>query len=377
MLIINLMRRLVLWIAGTLTGASFIVISACAADAPDGRTESRLDSATDMGGDERAAPLDAGSDVGVDAAPCVSTFTVTSDCRHPAVVRTCVGGFCKIPPGCFVMGAPECQFGRGLRDENEVQVTITRTFEIEQYEADQADWVAAGFPNPSRVDEGRSGDYGDCLEPNCPVGHVTWFEALAYANRRSEMAGLPRCYLLGACTGDVGTGMKCDEVSLASSTLYECAGYRLPTEAEWEYAVRAGTRTAFYSGGIRPLVDTALCEVDKNLIDSAWYCVNSSRRTHPQGGKAANAWGLFDTSGNAEEWVHDRFNGLGYGAGPLTDPHGTLEIDGTELARTTRGGDYVSTSPALTSSSRGMLVPETVWPGFRLARTLDVADAGR
>ncbi|MEA2751745.1 MAG: Sulfatase-modifying factor enzyme 1, partial [Myxococcales bacterium] len=80
---------------------------------------------------------------------------------------------------------------------------------------------------------------------------------------------------------------------------------------------------------------------------------------------------LYDTIGNEEEWVHDRFNGLGYGVGPFVDPHGGLEIDGTPYARVTRGGLFIARPTELRVANRALsYIPTTVGPGLRLARTL-------
>jgi sulfatase modifying factor 1 len=249
-------------------------------------------------------------------------------------------------------------------------VTLTRAFELAQFETSQAEWTAVGFQNPSRVETFGT---GDCLDPDCPVGHTTWFEAVAYANRKSELAGLAPCYTLASCTGAPGTGMGCDSVTLNAPSVYDCAGYRLPTEAEWEYAARAGTRTAFYTGPVRAPAPTHEnpCPLDPNLESIAWYCHNSGGFTHKRGQLNPNAWGLYDTLGNEEEWVHDRFNGLGYGVGPFVDPHGGLEIDGTQYVRVTRGGIFIDGPTALRVANRAFsYIPTTVGPGLRLARTL-------
>ncbi len=95
----------------------------------------------------------------------------------PPIVAECEGGWCRIPPGTFIMGSPEDEWGHPARSENQVQVTFTRGFLIQQEEMTQREWTALGLPNPS----GRNADgTGDCLEPECPVGNVTWFEAVAW-----------------------------------------------------------------------------------------------------------------------------------------------------------------------------------------------------
>lgn len=303
----------------------------------------------------------------LDAASCSSDFVVDATCQQPAPAASCTDGFCTIPAGCFVMGSPSCEPGRGAYSEDEVQVTLTRDFLLEQFETSQAEWTAAGFSNPSRVDR----DGNDCLEPDCPVGHINWFEAAAFANRKSDLAGLGRCYVLDQCTGAPGTGMTCDAISLNAPSLYECEGYRLPSEAEWEYAARAGTRTAFYSG---PVHSSALalekCPFEMSLESIAWYCHNSGTHTHPRGQLSPNAWGLYDMLGNQAEWVHDRFNGLGYGTGPLVDPHGQLEVDGTQYTRVTRGGVYVDTPTILRAADRFDELPSFSAWGLRLARSI-------
>ena len=91
---------------------------------------------------------------------------------------------------------------------------------------------------------------------------------------------------------------------LTAPTLYECEGYRLPTDAEWEYAVRASTKTAYYSSDIVPGAGGGwTCESYDPLVSIAWYCANSGNFTHPVGQKYPNAWHLFDMTGNAGEWV--------------------------------------------------------------------------
>jgi sulfatase modifying factor 1 len=244
-----------------------------------------------------------------------------SACPHVPVVQDCRNGFCRIPAGCFVIGSPPSEQGRGAISEERAQVTLTHDFEIQAHEVTQAEWTALGLHNPSGEETwGR-----DCMEPTCPVGHVNWFEAVSYANLLSERHEPPLepCYRLSDCEGQVGYGLKCASVETTASTLYECTGYRLPTDAEWEYAVRAGTRTTYYSGPQRRYRFSSACCLDENADRIAWYCNNSGHITHPVAQKQPNAWGLYDMSGNATEWLNDHHTGQPW-PNPSVDPGAIL-----------------------------------------------------
>ena len=271
------------------------------------------------------------------------------------------------------MGSPPCEFGRGLYDEDQVQVTLTHDFEMQQTEMTQAQWTNLGFPNPSsQKDAGfMDGGWGDCLGPTCPVGTVMLVEAMAAANALSDRHNppLPECYALSGCTGSVGMGMSCSGPALTTSTAYGCQGFRLPTEAEWEYAARAGTGTAFYSGDIVP---TLACAPDPNLEAIGWYCYNAKGYSQPVGQKRPNDWGLYDLSGNAIEWTSTEFVGGGYGAGPLVDPMGSLATAGVLVSQ--RSGLANFTSSITRSANRyggGSYKLTGPLSGFRLVRTLN------
>jgi sulfatase modifying factor 1 len=154
------------------------------------------------------------------------------------------------------------------------------------------------------------------------------YEAAAYANALSMRHAPPlqACYTLEACTGEVGAGMICT-VHQAVPSIYECKGYRLPTHAEWEYAARAGTQGAFYSGDISvSSLPDGSCEADPALDASAWYCANAEMATHPVGQKQPNGFGLFDMLGNAAEWHHGK-SLVPRPEGDETDPGSALPAD--------------------------------------------------
>ena len=209
-----------------------------------------------------------------------------------------------IPAGKFVMGDD-----RGEDDEKPAHEVELSAFYIDSTEVTQADYQALMGRNPAKF----KGE-------NQPVERISWHAAMLYCNMRSAREGLKPCY-------DPKT-QACDR---------SADGYRLPTEAEWEYACRAGSRTRWSFGD-----DAA--ELDKH----AWFKTNAAKTTHPVRQKPANAWGLYDMHGNVAEWCLD-FYAEDYGpGGPSKDPRGPER--GEE--RVLRGGSWNAGGEACRSAAR-------------------------
>jgi formylglycine-generating enzyme required for sulfatase activity len=243
--------------------------------------------------------------------------------------QSCTIGKCLYPlevyisSGSFTMSSPLGELGRAdVRENPQRMVHITRSFVIGKYEVTQGEFESLMGYNPL---------YFKNCGANCPVEQVNWHEALAYLNALSRNRGLEECF---DCTGS-GSSVSCSvKTQYSGQNYYNCKGYRLPTEAEWEYAYRVGTNTAFYNGAI---TQTGCNPLDPNLDKIGWYCGNSGSKTHPVGGKQANAWGLYDMAGNVREWVYDRYQDS-YNNLPTTDPVGPS----TGSIRVFRGGSYAS-----------------------------------
>jgi formylglycine-generating enzyme required for sulfatase activity/subtilisin family serine protease len=213
-------------------------------------------------------------------------------------------GYVRIEAGQFVRGSPPDEQGRDAW-ENQHIVTLTRAFALKATEVTQAEWVRLMVINPSR--------FGAC-GPTCPVENVNWYEGAAYLNALSESEGRESCYTLQDCRGTPGAG----DFNCRGSTHVglDCGGYRYPTEAEWEYAARAGTGTASYNGPVGHVG----CGFDASLDPIAWYCGNANNTPHPVATKLPNAWGLYDMLGNVWEWNQDWYDA--YPVGRVDDPEG-------------------------------------------------------
>ena len=258
-----------------------------------------------------------------------------------------VDGYVCIEPGSFTMGSPENELGRFSDESPTHEVEITRGFLLKATEVTQAQWLAVMETSPSYF-VGRADN---------PVEQVSWWDALEYVNRLSADEGLTPCYTLTGCSGTPGGG--CDpndgyctgDFSCSSVTFrgLDCEGYRLPTEAEWEYAARAGTQTALYNGGITQ----ESCEADTNLSAIGWYCGNSTNTTHAVRGKLPNPQGLYDTSGNVYEWVWDWYGSSYYGQSPDRDPLGPSTGD----LRVRRGGSWDAYARYCRSANRDFSPP--------------------
>ena len=241
------------------------------------------------------------------------------------------GGYVRIPAGTFTMGSPSSEPGRDSDEGPQHQVTISQAFWLKATEVTQDEWQSVMGSNPSR--------FSSC-GGSCPVEQVSWLQAIDYLNRLSQSEGLQVCYPNGDGSGFVGLS---------------CTGYRLPTEAEWEYAARAGTTTAYWSG-----------TSESDLARAGWYSGNSGSTTHPVGQKQANAWGLYDVHGNVWEWVHDWYGS--YGAGSATNPTGAT----AGPARVIRGGSWYRGAQYCRSASRSRFRPDNraFNLGFRSARSI-------
>ena len=244
--------------------------------------------------------------------------------------------FVLISAGTFKMGSNE-----GYNSTKPVhEVTITKPFSMGKYEVTQAEYeVYCSYGSSSPSSSKGNGD-------NYSAYYVSWYDALVYCNKRSMAEGLTPCYSINDSTnpedwGDVPTSSNGTWNSVECN--WNANGYRLPTEAEWEYAARAGDNTVdsyTYSG---------TSDVN-NLGDYAWLNDNSNSTTHEVGTKKANAFGLYDMSGNVFEWCWNWFTSeYDENTEGGSDPIGTS----TGSSRVYRGGSWFNDSRCCAVSYRG------------------------
>jgi len=246
---------------------------------------------------------------------CVAGLLGIASCRRaeePAPVAESPQGIATktgaemvlVPAGRFRMGSTA-----GKPDEAPVHEVAVDTFLMDRTEVTQEQYARLAVANPSHF-----------KAPDRPVEQVSWADAALYCNLRSRDEGLDPCY---------------DEKTTRCN--FRANGYRLPTEAEWEYACRAGSDEA-YSFGID----------ERQLKQFAWYAENSSKKTQPVAHKKPNAWGLFDMHGNVAEWCNDVYEPDYYRASPADNPTGPADGEKYVL----RGGAWNSTAGACRAAAR-------------------------
>ncbi len=217
----------------------------------------------------------------------------------------------RIESGSFTMGSND-----GEDDERPPHpVRIIRSFYLGMYEVTQEEYARVTGSNPSWFsDSGEGKDFGAGGDTRrMPVEQVSWLDAVKFCNALSEKENLSLFY-----------GVNGDNVTVPD---WNGPGYRLPTEAEWEYCCGAGKGTRYSFGD----------DVTR-LGEFAWYDGCSGGRVHRVGEKAANAWGLHDMHGNVWEWCFDGYAADYYRESPLADPHGDIWAWG----RVMRGGYFDS-----------------------------------
>ena len=242
--------------------------------------------------------------------------------KLPSITNTIGMTFHEIPAGTFMMGSPETEVGRDV-DEHQHKVTITKPFYMQTTEVTQGQWKAEMGTEPWK------GKHDVKEDSNCAATYVSWDDAVDYCKKLSEKEGKT---------------------------------YRLPTEAEWEYACRAGTVTARSFGNEERLFG-----------DYAWYAKNAwdidEKYAHQVGLKKSNAFGLYDMHGNVSEWCHDYYDGDYYNQSPAQDPMGPV----TGSYRVLRGGSWHFHTRGTRSANRNWPPADSRYGdfGFRVVREKD------
>jgi len=244
---------------------------------------------------------------------CFNQSSDASEVKTNAIGMT----FNYIEPGPFMMGSPEDEPGRLADREHQHQVTLTQGYYMQTTPVTQGQWKDVMGENPSH--------FKNCGD-DCPVENVSWHDAQKFITTLNQQEGTTE--------------------------------YALPTEAQWEYAARAGSSRAFANGQI---TETGF-GYDQVLDSMGWYTYNSNNRTHPVAQKAPNAWGLYDMHGNVYEWVADWYGT--YPTTAVTDPTGPS----SGIGRVVRGGSWDDNARTCRSAYRSTRYPDRSYydRGFRL-----------
>lgn len=225
--------------------------------------------------------------------------------------------FIRIPAGTFLMGAQEYE-DSSSKEKPRHKVNISKAFYIGKYEVTQQQWLAVmGGVNPSNF-----------LSPDRPVDEVSWNNVQVFIEKLNAME--------------------------------KSSAYRLPTEAEWEYAARAGSEAAYCYGDDPKALQ---------LSQYAWYEQNSAKQTHPVGTLLPNGWGIYDMHGNVAEWVQDKYDKNYYSVSPEKDPTGPT----MGKKRVVRGGSWINQPYSCRSAARGYYSEDYTDSdfGFRIVRMVD------
>ncbi len=260
-------------------------------------------------------------------------------------------GYALIDAGSFTMGSPPGEVGKGI-DEAQYDVTLTRSFRLtktevtwSQWNAVRADATQMGYTD---IATGRNGSDDD-VSGHHPVTEVSWWDAIKWCNLQSEIEEKTPVYYTSS---DFGSGNVLRTGTPTPYADFDADGYRLPTEAEWEYACRAGSTTP-YNGD--------------SLDTVGWHAGNSGGSTHPVAEKTPNDWDLFDMHGNVWEWCWDWY--ASYPDGSATDPVGPRSKISSRMRR---GGHWNLSRVGCRSADRDYFKPNYRLNimGFRVAFTV-------
>ncbi|MGI6197996.1 MAG: formylglycine-generating enzyme family protein [Candidatus Cloacimonadaceae bacterium] len=293
----------------------------------------------------------------------VMLFVTATSCEKTTEPKVTPGKMIRVPGGTFTMGNTRGvvdEYGDEYDDELPTHSVTLNTFYIGKYLVTQAEF--SKYMQPGSPWKAKFG-----LGKNYPAYNVSWYAAIKYCNLRSIAEGLTPCYTLLGSTNPADWGEIPDDdydpdISTWDEVIcdFHANGYRLPTEAEWEYAARGATNNPdyLYSGSDDP--DAVACY--GNADEVGWG-------SRPVGSKAPNGLKIYDMSGNIEEWCWDWYHWRYYEDSPQDNPTGASQAESWE--RVARGGCWIFVEEACRVSKRSGNDPSniTLINGFRLCRS--------